>query len=99
MVDDEKMERLNISKLDTNTGDIERSVNYGMGYTIVWEPKPFDVGYNKESRYGAYLEDVICACIDRLTTLQVSKYKADEYAKITQKLYECLAILKNKAGA
>lgn len=97
-MDNLKFDRVNLNKLDVNTGDIERSANYGIGYTIVWEPKPFDVCQNKD-RYGAYLEDIICVCIDRLNILQVSKYKSEEYEEITKKLYECLNILKEKSEA
>jgi hypothetical protein len=78
------------------SGDIETSVNYGMGYSIIWEPQPYSDSLG-ENRYGAYLEDILCACIDRIDSIQISKYSAEEYDEVKKKLLESLDILKNKA--
>lgn len=94
----DKYGRININKVDPTSGDIESSSDYGFGYTINWEPVPFDVLKNNDSRCGAYLEDIICACIDRLSVLQISKYKSSDYEKIKGKLFEVLDILKEKSG-
>lgn len=97
MCDNAKYNRINVNKVDVN-GDIRTSVDYGFGYSINWEPIPFDVVKNSDDRYGAYLEDIICACINRINVLQVSKYKSEEYEEVKNKLFDALNILKAKSG-
>lgn len=97
MCDNSKYNRVNINKVDVLSGEIKTSVDYGFGYCINWEPIPFDICQNNKERYGAYLEDIICSCIDRISVLQVSKYNSEEYNVVKEKLFDALNILKEKA--
>ena len=75
------------------TGNIETNVDYGIGYAIFWQKTPYsDKNVQNIQRSGAYLQDIICRCIEQSDFLfKTTNDKKFDQAK--QKLFESLAVL------
>lgn len=53
-------------------------VAFGSGFTISWQRGPLGRDAERQVQNGAFLEDVLDACLGRLTFLQGSKFRCDE---------------------
>lgn len=62
----------------------------GIGLDILWQNGPLGRGENKQQPNGAFVEDVLVACIYRLRFYQDSKYKCRENALVITHLEEAL---------
>lgn len=77
-------------------GKVEKNIDCGIGYTICWEDQPFQASDEKTQRYGAYLQDIICRCIDQADFIQKTTANANEkYNIVKDKLMQALTELKN----
>lgn len=60
----------------------------GCGFFIEWQNGPVGLVPNPQPPNGAFLEDVIQACIQRLQFFQASKFECDENANAVWHLRE-----------
>ena len=82
-----------IKKISLN-GDISANVDYGIGYTICWQNKPYSAISAKDQRVGAYIQDIICRCIDQADFM--NKFTQEKkFEQVKTKLFEALSILQN----
>ena|SRR3989304_4198822 len=68
----------------------------GIGLRIDWQNGPIGRGEDKQQPNGAFLQDVIEACITRLRYFQESKFKCRQNALAITKLEEALMWLQNR---
>lgn len=83
-----------VKKIDSN-GSVVFNVDYGVGYTICWENNPYSQEL-KSNRCGAYLQDILCRCVQQSDFLQKSTNN-EIYSQVQQKLIEALQILQNNS--
>ena len=84
-----------VKKLSIN-GKVEKNLDCGIGYTICWEDEPFQASNEKNQRYGAYLQDIICRCIDQVDFIKkTTPHASDKYDIVKNKLMQALNQLKN----
>lgn len=76
-------------------GKVEKNIDCGIGYTICWEDLPFEACDGKEQRYGAYLQDIICRCVDQVDLINKTAYKNEKYDIVRDKLMQALAQLQS----
>ena len=53
-------------------------VAYGNGFAISWQNGPLGPADDRDKPNGAFVEDVIFACLNRITAYQNSKFSCDE---------------------
>ena len=53
-------------------------VAYGNGFAISWQNGPLGRGEDRDEPNGAFVEDVIFACAERISAYQNSEFKCDE---------------------
>jgi len=56
----------------------EGGATSGVGFCISWQRGPLGRGEDRQPPNGAFVEDVIAACIDRLDFYQRSKFRCIE---------------------
>ncbi len=78
-----------INKLDENgvpTGGFVR----GIGIVIAWQDGPLGRDAERKAQTGAYVEDVLGACLERLKYYQSTKYRCPENVLAVSKLEDAL---------
>jgi hypothetical protein len=78
--------------VDDAEGNPAGGVSTGFGFTISWQNGPMGQGPNR-NRNGAFVEDVIAACISRLDYYQSSKFACEENAHAIRHLRTALDAL------
>lgn len=76
-------------------GQVSKNVDYGIGYAICWQDVPYKVNSQKNQRYGAFLQDIICRCIQQADFLNKTCQSDVKYEQVKGKLFQALAILQN----
>ena len=68
-------------------------VSSGHGFTISWQNGPLGRGSERREPNGAFVEDVILACQERLRFYQESGFECEENDIAIQHLHEALETL------
>jgi len=87
MVQVQKMIMLN--KVDENAVPTGGSVR-GIGIAIDWQTGPLGKDAARKEQNGAFVEDVLVACLDRLKYYQNSKFNCPEYVLSISGLEEAI---------
>lgn len=74
----------------------EGGVSTGTGFTISWQHGPLGNGENRVEANGAFVEDVISACIDRIKYYQDSRFNCSSNAKAIEHLNIALEALDSR---
>ena len=62
-------------------GNPEGGTTFGTGFSIGWQHGPFERGEKRKEPNGAFVEDVIDACADRIRYYQRSRFACESNAK------------------
>ena len=73
-------------------GAHDGGVSYGHGFCISWQRGPL----NEAGRNGAFLIEVLEACLSQVVYFQSSKYACDENALAIEKLDEAIDALRSR---
>lgn len=79
------------SKTISLDGQITQNVDYGVGYTIVWQKQPVDI--NVMQRSGVSPQQVILLVVQQLDFLNKTKHADEKYTQASKKLVQALKIL------
>ena len=80
-------------------GFITGGNTYGPGFTIGWQNGPLLDDKGKiQQQNGAFVEDVISACMDRLRAFQNSKFRCCENQEAMEHLNKVLNALENRTN-
>lgn len=82
---------------DSN-GNPEGGQSFGNGFAIAWQRGPLGRGENRQEPNGAFVEDVISACVDRLEFYQDGKFNCEANANALDCLYKALEYLNNRTA-
>jgi len=63
---------------DDQAGNPAGGCTDGTGFTISWQNGPMGRGEDRKAPNGAFVEDVIGACVDRIEYYQSSQFACDE---------------------
>lgn len=74
-------------------GNPAGGVTVGTGFTIAWQDGPLGRGMARQAPNGAFVEDVIAACIGRLKFYQDGRFNCAENAVAIQRLEAALEAL------
>ncbi len=77
-------------------GNPEGGQAFGPGFAVAWQRGPLGRGEDRVDPNGAFVENVIQACIDRLTFYQKSKFACEENAKALEHLHEAKSVLNKR---
>ncbi len=73
-------------------------VSAGVGFTIAWQNGPLGRGSDRRPPNGAFVEDVMDACLQRLTFYQASEFACDENGDAIGYLRLALEQLENRTA-
>jgi hypothetical protein len=76
-----------------NDGNDVGGTAVGLGFTIAWQNGPLGRGIEKKKPNGAFVEDVLDACIRRLAVYQKGKFACVENANAMQAIEQALTSL------
>ncbi len=65
-------------------------VSYGLGFSISWQDGPLGRGDERKPPNGAFVEDVLYACLDRLRFYEDSEFACAENADAITRIAEAL---------
>lgn len=71
-------------------------VSAGIGFTIQWQNGPLGQGAERKAPNGAFVEDVIAACMDRLIEYQRSEFACGENKLAIDSLQRALDSLEDR---
>lgn len=74
-------------------GNPEGGTTFGNGFAIGWQHGPLGRGAERREPNGAFVEDVIDACADRIRYYQAGRFASDYNAKALEHLEAALAAL------
>ena len=77
-------------------GDPTGGVTVGTGFTIAWQDGPLGRGEDRKAPNGAFVEDVIDACIGRIRHYQESHFRCASNAAAIVSLTSALAALDSR---
>ena len=72
-------------------GQIIQNIDYGVGYTIVWQNKPITLDCSQ--RTGTTPQQLILVVMQQLKFLNNSKYYNEKYTEAESKLAQAIKIL------
>jgi len=78
---------------DDKDGNPAGGTTFGVGFAIGWQNGPLGRGADRKQPNGAFVEDVIDSCIDRLKYYQKSPFACESNAQAIQNLVSALAHL------
>ncbi len=61
-----------------NAGNPDGGTSFGPGFAIAWQRGPLGRDENRKEQNGAFVEDVLEACLDRIKFLNAGKFKCKE---------------------
>lgn len=70
----------------------------GRGFAISWQNGPLGRGDERREPNGAFVEDVLAACLDRLEVYQASEFACDENADAIAYVRDALARLEARTA-
>lgn len=70
--------------------------SYGTGFTISWQNGPLGRGSKRNAPNGAFVEDVIDACADRIEYYQSGKFNCDCNQEALEHLNKALEALRRR---
>ena len=79
--------------LNDASGNPAGGITVGEGFKIQWQNGPLGTGKDRRPPNGAFVEDVIDACADRIRYYQASKFKCERNAAALTHLEAALAEL------
>ena len=71
-------------------------VAYGNGFAISWQNGPLGRGVDRDEPNGAFVEDVMSACIARISAYQDSKFNCSENEAAINHLMDALSALDSR---
>lgn len=71
-------------------------VAYGNGFAISWQNGPLGRGEDRDEPNGAFVEDVIFTCLNRILAYQNSEFKCTENATAINRLTDALTALDSR---
>ena len=77
-------------------GNPEGGVASGTGFTISWQHGPLGRNAERVKPNGAFVEDVIESCVDRIRYYQDSRFNCGENAKALEYLMSALVALDSR---
>jgi hypothetical protein len=88
---------LNQHWLDAN-GNPAGGVNQDVGFTISWQNGPLGTGENWVAANGAFVENVLNACVQRLEFYQSSKFACSDNAAALDHINEAIRYLNRRTA-
>lgn len=77
-------------KIDLQNGNIINNVDYGVGYTIVWENKPLQL---LTQRCGCVPQDILMVVINQLDFLNKTSLSNPKYEQARKLLVQTIKVL------
>lgn len=71
-------------------------VSSGRGFTVSWQNGPLGRGDERRQPNGAFVEDVLGACLGRLEFYQASEFACDENADAIAHIFDALTRLNER---
>ena len=78
----------------TDDGALHSGSAHGCGFSIVWQNGP--TGGTKDGRNGAFVEEVLAACVERLRAFQVTRFEHTANAEATRLIGEAIDVLHDR---
>ena len=78
----------------TEDGALHGGNAHGYGFSIVWQNGP--TGGDRDGRNGAFVEELLAACMERLKAFQVTRFKHPANAEASRLIGEAIDVLHNR---
>jgi hypothetical protein len=79
-------------------GNPAGGTTYGRGFTIAWQNGPLGRGAERKEPNGAFVEDVIAACADRLRHYLTGKFPSPQTDRALRHLEDALFQLRQRTA-